>query len=148
MATPIKDLYFRNANLKKDFRVDFKEDAREDWRKDWAVLAGANTLVDGSETVAGVLNTMISGNLLANVTPEAGEIYRVTGFTVNTMPAATYAPGVSAPVVGVGVFTVAANGTWTFTPETDYVGAIPTVSYNVTDGDLTVTSTLTISDIV
>ena len=52
----------------------------------------------------------------------------------NGTTATTYAPGAAATIAGVGTLTIAANGAYTFTPVADFSGAVPAVTYTVTDG--------------
>ncbi|WP_414925054.1 tandem-95 repeat protein, partial [Pseudomonas sp. IT-P291] len=67
----------------------------------------------------------------------------VVSFTIGD---ATYAAGSTATIANVGTLLIAANGAYTFTPDANYSGNVPTVSYTVTDGSGTDdTSTLNIS---
>ncbi|WP_170288749.1 cadherin-like domain-containing protein, partial [Pseudomonas moorei] len=52
----------------------------------------------------------------------------------------------TATIANVGTLVIGANGAYTFTPDANYNGAVPTVTYTVTDGSgADVTSTLNIS---
>ncbi|MGF6092565.1 beta strand repeat-containing protein, partial [Pseudomonas sp. 18173] len=60
--------------------------------------------------------------------------------------AGTFTAGQTATIANVGTLVIGANGAYTFTPDANYNGSVPTVSYTVTDGSGTdVTSTLNIS---
>ncbi|WP_178385412.1 cadherin-like domain-containing protein, partial [Pseudomonas aeruginosa] len=48
-------------------------------------------------------------------------------------------------LAGVGTLTIAANGSYTFTPAPNYNGSPPVVTYTVSDGTATATSTLTLT---
>ncbi len=48
-------------------------------------------------------------------------------------------------IAGVGSFSLAANGAYSFTPADNYNGAVPVVTYVLTDGSSTNASTLSIS---
>ncbi|WP_170293576.1 cadherin-like domain-containing protein, partial [Shewanella litoralis] len=53
--------------------------------------------------------------------------------------------GQAVTLTGVGSFTLNANGTYSFTPVANYNGPVPVITYVLTDGSSTDTSTLTIS---
>ena len=101
--------------------------------------------VDADETAFGLYNTAISGNLLDNTNAVEGETFTVTDFTVD---GTTYTTPNVVTVTGVGEYNVAADGAWTFTPVTDYIGPVNSVSYTVESANYSDTSTLSISDIL
>ena len=73
----------------------------------------------------------------------------LTTFTV-AGDATVYNPGDTATMAGVGTLTMAANGDYTFTPAAIYNGAVPVVTYTLTDGsgtDDTSTLTLTVTPV-
>ena len=108
--------------------------------------------VDGNEIVNVTEDTPITvpaaTGLLANVVDPDGLTPTVTGFTV--------AGVVGTPVIGIaftipskGDITIFGDGSYTFTPAPDYFGAVPQITYTVSDGaggtdtstlDLTVTA--------
>lgn len=102
-------------------------------------------LVDANESATGEYNISINGNLLDNISQiEVGITYSVSQVTIN---ATNYAPG-TIPVADVGTFNFASGGNWSFTPTSNYVGAVPVVTYTVVSSDgKSNTSTLTISAI-
>ncbi|MEL7274409.1 MAG: Ig-like domain-containing protein, partial [Pseudomonadota bacterium] len=91
----------------------------------------------------------LNGNLLTDNTGAGidndidGDPLTVTGFTVVGMPIAGL-PGVATPVPGFGTLTIQTNGAFLFTPEPDFNGAVPTISYAISDGALTDTALLNI----
>ena len=87
-------------------------------------------------------DTAISGNVLTNDTDPESNTITVTKFAVNTI---SYNAGTSATILNVGTLNISSTGEYTFTPELNYNGNIPTVNYTVTDGTNTATGTLTIS---
>ncbi len=87
-----------------------------------AVADSATTLED----------TAVSGNVLANDLDSDSPVL-----------AAALAAGVD-PVSALGTLVLAANGDWTFTPAPDASGTV-VYDYVVSDGELTATSTLTIT---
>ncbi len=90
-------------------------------------------------------DTPISGNLLANDSDvDAGTTLAVTQFSIAGI-SGSFAAGSTATIAGVGTILIAANGAYTFTPAANYNGAVPVVSYTVSDGIATASSTLTLS---
>ena len=57
----------------------------------------------------------------------------------------TYTAGDTAIIAGVGSLTLNPNGSYTFVPVLDFNGAVPQVSYTITDGFLSDTATLDIT---
>ncbi|WP_240036044.1 retention module-containing protein [Aeromonas jandaei] len=103
-----------------------------------------NVLADLDETVTTQEDSPISGNLLDNSTnPDGPATATIVSYDwgINIgVPA-----GVAATITGVGTLIINADGSYTFTPATNYDGAVPAVIYQVTDGSATVTSTLNLS---
>jgi len=107
--------------------------------------------VDGNETNTVTEDTTLTvtdgatGDLLNNATDVEGDPLTITGYTI----AGLIGPrpvGVPVPIAGVGTITINANGSYSFVPEPNYSGAIPVITYNVSDGaDGTDTSTLTLT---
>ena len=83
-----------------------------------------------------------SGNVLDSAAEADRDLLAVTTFTVNGN---TYNAGVSANIANVGTLLVNADGTYTFTPVANWNGVVPVVSFAVTDGFATVTSTLAVT---
>ncbi|MBM0491436.1 retention module-containing protein [Aeromonas jandaei] len=103
-----------------------------------------NVLADLDETVTTQEDSPISGNLLDNSTnPDGPATATIVSYDwgINIgVPA-----GVAATITGVGTLLINADGSYTFTPATNYDGAVPAVTYQVTDGQDTVSSTLVIT---
>jgi CshA-type fibril repeat protein len=76
-------------------------------------------------------NHAVSGNVLANDTDKNGDTLSVTSFVVNGH---SYAAGSTASIVGVGTLAISANGSYTFTPATNYSGSVPAATYTISDG--------------
>ena len=101
-----------------------------------------DNFTDTSETVATNEDTAVSGSVLIGTSSGDGTV-SVVNFTIGDT---TYAAGSTASIANVGALVLGANGVYTFTPAENYNGAVPTVSYSVTDGSGSdVTSTLNIS---
>jgi VCBS repeat-containing protein len=101
----------------------------------------ADSFVDADETVSLDEDTVLTGSVLTGTSSVDGSV-SVTQFVVG---ATTYAAGTTATIAGVGALMINADGSYTFTPATNYNGAVPVATYTVTDGVSTGTSTLTIS---
>ncbi|MFQ2192829.1 retention module-containing protein, partial [Aeromonas jandaei] len=103
-----------------------------------------NVLADLDETVTTQEDSPISGNLLDNSTnPDGPATATIVSYDwgINIgVPA-----GVAATITGVGTLIINADGSYTFTPAINYDGAVPAVTYQVTDGQDTVSSTLVIT---
>lgn len=85
-----------------------------------------------------------SNNLLTGDTdPDAGQTLIITQFDVNgtTTPA-----GSSFLIPNIGTITINANGSYAFAPVANYNGAVPVITYTVSDGNGgTATGTLTLT---
>ncbi|WP_343870432.1 beta strand repeat-containing protein, partial [Tatumella terrea] len=90
-------------------------------------------------------NSVVTGNVLTNDTDKNGDSLTVTQFTVNNQ---TLTAGESATISGVGVLTINANGSYTFSPEIGYAGPVPTATYTITNGQGTASATLSFTDII
>ncbi|TWX62220.1 beta strand repeat-containing protein, partial [Colwellia hornerae] len=98
-------------------------------------------LTDDNETVTIAEDTPATGNVLDNAETAEGPL-TVTSFTVD---GDTYNAGETVTLTE-GELTLNADGSYTFTPNDNFNGAVPVISYTVTDGaGDTQSSTLTIS---
>ena len=87
-------------------------------------------------------DTPVSGNVLANDTDADGDALRVTQYSIAGV---SHAAGTSTTLAGIGTLVMNADGGYTFTPAANYNGPVPTVTYTLTDGTVTSSSTLTLS---
>ncbi|MFD2529993.1 tandem-95 repeat protein, partial [Polaribacter marinaquae] len=87
------------------------------------------------------LNVDASAGLLINDSDTDGTPLTLTQFTIN---GTDYAAGTTVNLVE-GAITVNGDGSYIYNPATDFLGAVPQVTYTVTDGSLSTTSTLDIS---
>ncbi|MGY4531322.1 VCBS repeat-containing protein [Pseudomonas sp. TE3786] len=100
-----------------------------------------------ADVKSGNEDSVITGNLIANDTDvDSGAVlsvskfsYQLLGFTV------TANAGSHLDIPLVGRISVSANGDFTFTPVANYNGNVPTVTYTLTDGTASTTSTLNIT---
>jgi len=79
-------------------------------------------------------DTPVSGNVLTNDSDPEGDALEVTQFVVFG-DATIYNPGDVATITGVGTILINDDGTYTFTPDLNYNGPVPTVTYTITDGN-------------
>ncbi|MFN5761706.1 MAG: Ig-like domain-containing protein, partial [Sphingobacteriales bacterium] len=75
-------------------------------------------------------DTPASGNLFSNDTDADGDKLELVSFTVNGV---TYPAGSTVIIPGVGKLVINADGSFIFTPDEDYDGPVPPVSYIVKD---------------
>ena len=95
-----------------------------------------------NDSVTALQNTPVSGNVLANDSDVDGNALGVTQFVVG---GSTYAAGQTASLAGIGTLQINADGSYTFTPATNYTGAVPVTTYTVSDGSLTSSATLSVA---
>lgn len=93
------------------------------------VAYAAGPPVASPDTITTLVNTPAFGNVLANDTTSSGTL-TVTGFT--------------AVAPAFGSLSIASDGTYTFTPATDWTGTTSS-SYTVTNGSKTRTAAITIN---
>jgi|GEM_PF-1784776 len=82
-----------------------------------------------------------SGNVLIGAVDVDNDALTVTTVTLN---GTTYAAGITAYMEGVGSILVKADGNYVFTPDANWNGNLPQITYTVTDGTVTTSSTLDI----
>ncbi|MDQ1763879.1 lysis protein [Achromobacter xylosoxidans] len=82
-----------------------------------------------------------SGNVLASAVDVDNDTLTITTFTVN---GARYDAGNTAYLAGVGSILVNADGSYTFTQDSNWNGDVPQITYTATDGTETSSSTLDI----
>ncbi|MFT2092129.1 tandem-95 repeat protein [Paraglaciecola sp. 2405UD69-4] len=96
-------------------------------------------LVDADESVTTAEDTTINGSVLTNASSADGTPV-IASFEIN---GDTYVAGETA-VITEGSFTLNSDGSYSFVPADNFNGAVPAISYTVTDGINTDTSTLSI----
>lgn len=84
-----------------------------------------------------LLNTPLSGNVLANDSDAEHDVLHVTSVTVDGVH---YVPGDTIDLQGAGTLVVNSDGSYRFTPATGWSGFVPTVSYTISDGNVDGTS--------
>ncbi|VXB87839.1 hypothetical protein PSEUDO8AS_40114 [Pseudomonas sp. 8AS] len=91
-------------------------------------------------------DTAATGNVLGNDSDPENDALSVTQFTV-AGDATVYSAGSTATIAGVGSLVINANGSFTFTPATNYTGPVPTATYTVSDGSLSDSAELSFADV-
>ncbi|MDH4651349.1 Ig-like domain-containing protein, partial [Pseudomonas sp. BN606] len=89
-------------------------------------------------------DTPAIGNVLTNDSDIDGDSLTVTQFEVG---GSTYLAGQTATLTGVGTLVINANGSFTFTPASNYNGPVPTATYTLSDGNLTDTAELSFGNV-
>ncbi|AUC85931.1 hypothetical protein CW731_11795 [Polaribacter sp. ALD11] len=99
-------------------------------------------VADTNTTNEDTLLTVSSANgILSNDSDEDNDALTVTALMVNGSSVTVGAP----IVLPEGTLQIETNGSYVFTPTENYNGVVPTVTYTVSDGVATVTSTLDIT---
>lgn len=82
-----------------------------------------------------------TGNVLTNDTDPNNNSLTVTGFSINGVAGTMNTDNT---IAGVGTFRLNTDGSYTFTPDANYAGPVPAITYTASDGALTGTATLSI----
>lgn len=87
-----------------------------------------------------------TGNLLTNDTDLNNDTLSITSFTINGVSGTLAQP---TAIAGVGTITINADGSYIFTPNANYAGSVPLITYTVSDGTATASANLsmTITDV-
>ncbi|NGN98450.1 tandem-95 repeat protein, partial [Grimontia sp. S25] len=93
------------------------------------------------DTSTSLEDTTNSGNVLTN---DSGNT-SVVSFVVNG-DTTTYSAGQTATLNGIGTLVLSANGAYVFTPNADWNGAVPDITYTTNSGD-TATLSITVSNV-
>ncbi|WP_262880161.1 retention module-containing protein [Pseudomonas paralcaligenes] len=98
-------------------------------------VADSYTLAEGGS---------ISGNLLSNDFDADGDSLVITGFTLSTQPLVGQPLGSPVAIPLVGTLQVNANGSFSFTPLPNYHGPVPVITYTISDGRSSASTTVSI----
>src|SRR4029450_5980127 len=99
---------------------------------DLTVTAVDDASVLGPDVGTGAEDTVATGNVLTNDI-DVDSALNIASFSVASVPG-TFTPGQIASIAGVGLLTVATNGDYIFTPNADWNGAVPQVTYITNTG--------------
>jgi len=101
----------------------------------YGIFTLANTVVKAPEVVNDSITTFeniaVSGTVLSNDSVFNGSVLTLTTFSINGI---TYQNGATA-TIPAGTITLAANGQFTYSPELNYYGVLPTITYSISDGE-------------
>ena len=93
-----------------------------------------NTSEEDNPAIGNVLTNDTDQNIFPGSTsPDVLEVTQIS-FTIAGITY-TYPAGMTNTIPGVGTIIVNSNGTYTFTPNTNWFGTVPTITYTVTDGE-------------
>ena len=99
-------------------------------------------IADNNVTTEDVTLTVTAlDGVLKNDSDIDGDVINVTGFVVEST---SYLAGETATITG-GTITLNSNGSYTYVPSTNFNGAVPQVTYTITDGVSTASTTLDIN---
>lgn len=113
---------------------------------EWDGVLTLPELVDDSVSVD--QGSGVSGNVLENDSDADGDRLEVAWISIDGK---VYGAGEPVDLAGIGQLTVAADGAFSFTPADGFTGAVPTVSYVVTDpvdGEATGNLSITVNPVV
>ncbi|MEN5144550.1 VCBS domain-containing protein [Brevundimonas diminuta] len=106
---------------------------------EWKVTNPSPTANDDAATTDE--DTPVSGNVLTGAgandaadTDPDGDTLSVVSFTIVGVPG-VHDAGDTVTIPGAGVFTLAADGGYSFTPAANWNGVVPTVTYTISDGE-------------
>lgn len=108
----------------------------------------ANSITAPAVTATTPEDQAVVGNVLADATTTQGTLI-VQQFTVAPIPggdpAQIYAAGSQITIAARGTFVMYPDGEWSFTPLADYHGAVPVITFQITNGTDVRVATLTIT---
>lgn len=89
-------------------------------------------------------NTVFTGNVISNdYDPDLGSL-SLTQFLISG-DATIYTPGQTATISGKGTLLMNSTGSFVFTPNNNFSGSLPVITYAVSNGSLTTTGVLTLA---
>ena len=102
----------------------------------YGIFTLANRIVDPpvvvNDTVTTYENNALSGTVIANDSVFNGSALTLTTFSVSGV---TYQSGTTVTIPNEGIITIGTDGVFTYTPELNYIGVLPTITYSIIDGD-------------
>ena len=108
------------------------------------VIAVNDAPTANADSQTGIEDAPITGNVLSNDSDVDLDALTVTQFSVSGV-SGVFAAGQTVNIPSVGNLVLNVNGSYTFNPNANFTGAVPVVSYNVTDGFTSTTSTLSLT---
>ncbi|NJM55123.1 MAG: tandem-95 repeat protein [Verrucomicrobiae bacterium] len=90
--------------------------------------------VAADDTATVIEDTPLNGFVDTNDSDPDGDDLLVTQFTIDGVSGATQA-GDTAVIPGIGEIVINDDGSFTFTPELNYTGPVPVITYTISDGE-------------
>ncbi|MFN5326058.1 MAG: tandem-95 repeat protein, partial [Bacteroidota bacterium] len=110
------------------------------------VTAVNDAPVANADTKSSAEDVVATGNVISDGTADSDPDSDPVTVTQYTIGGVSYSAGQKALISGVGEITLNANGSYTFTPTTNFNGGVATITYTISDGNGgTATSTLNIT---
>jgi hypothetical protein len=109
-----------------------------------ASSSSTSTITTIPEIASTAEDTTLVGNIMANDSTTVGSLY-VMQYTVAGQSGVNQAVGDLVTINGRGTFRLYSDGEYQFTPFADFHGAVPVITYQITNGQDIRLSTLTIS---
>ncbi|MGL4315552.1 MAG: retention module-containing protein [Pseudomonas sp.] len=103
-----------------------------------------DTPTDAPEITSGIEDSVVSGNLRDNASDIDGDSLSITGFHLTDFPLTSYPVDTPIKIPLVGSLLINANGDYSFTPLPNYNGSVPQITYTLSDGSVSISSTLDI----
>jgi CshA-type fibril repeat protein len=96
------------------------------------VMNNTPSIVDDAKT--GAEDAQVTDNVLTNDSGSGGSALTVTSYTIAGI-SGTFSPSQTVTIPNVGTIVINANGSYTFTPTTNYNGTVPAIDYTATDAN-------------
>ncbi|MGW8910977.1 Ig-like domain-containing protein, partial [Brucella cytisi] len=96
----------------------------------WTVVNPAPVASD--DAASGPEDANITGTVIANDRDPDGDDLRITAFEIGGI---SYTVGQTAVLSGIGTLVINADGRYTFRPALNFHGAVPTITYTLSDAD-------------
>jgi len=107
----------------------------------YGVFTLANMIVNPpvvvNDTVTTYENNTLTGTVLANDSVFNGSALTLTAFSISGI---THQPGTTATIPNAGAITIDADGVFTYSPELNYNGVLPTITNTISDGNSNIDS--------
>lgn len=93
---------------------------------------GIGSMTVQDDVVIGIEDTLLTGNVFANDTAFTGTL-RIVSYTIVGVPG-VQPPGPTILIPGFGQISIQESGLYSFTPQSEFSGTVPEISYIVTNG--------------
>lgn len=100
--------------------------------EDILASSGIGELIVVDDSVVGIEDTLLTGNIFANDQALTGTL-RLISYTIGGL-AGVNPPGPTITVPGYGLISIQENGAYSYTPQSEFSGTVPDIFYLVTNG--------------